>query len=154
MVLYCTSMTKPHFTLQLRVRYNEVDPMGVVHHSRYFNYFEMARVEGLRGLGIAYSELEKRGIYMVVAKVSCQYRAPAHYDELLTIDMNVDKFSPARINHVYKVWKNNHRTLVAEAETTLACVDAEGNLIAIPEEILELHRNPPAHRVSSVLCQP
>lgn len=140
--------------MQIRVRYGEVDAMGVVHHSRYFNYFEMARVEGLRSLGLAYSELEKRGIYMVIAKASCSYRAPAHYDEVLTIDINVTKFNQARIDHAYKVWKDNHKTLVAEAETTLACVDAEGNLIAVPEEILELHRNPPAHRVRSVVCQP
>lgn len=147
-------MKIPDFSLQLRVRYQEVDAMGVVHHSRYFSYFEMARVEGLRGLGLAYSDLEKKGIFMVIAKASCQYRAPAHYDEILTIDLWVPKFNRARIDHTYKVWKNNRKILVAEAETTLACVDKEGTLIAIPDEILNLHAHPPAHRPREVFCQP
>jgi len=147
-------MKIPDFSLQLRVRYQEVDPMGVVHHSRYFSYFEMARVEGLRSLGLAYSDLEKKGIYMVVAKVSCQFRAPAHYDEILTIDIWVPKYNRARIDHSYKVWKENRTILVAEAETTLACVNKKGNHIPVPEEILNLHSNPPKNRLLEITCQP
>lgn len=147
-------MKEPDFTLQLRVRYQEVDAMGVVHHSRYFTYFEMARVEGLRSIGLAYSDLEKKGILMVVAKASCQYRAPLHYDEVATIDIWVTKYNRARIDHKYQVWKNNHRILVAEAETSLACVNKEGELIPIPKEVLDLHANPPADRKREVICQP
>jgi len=147
-------MEKPHFTLQVRVRYQEVDPMGVVHHSRFFSYFEMARIEGLRGMGLPYSEIEKKDIYLVVAKASCQYRAAAHYDDLLTIDMWVTKYNRARIDHTYKVWKKDRTVLVAEAQTTLACVDKEGNLISVPDEILDLHQNPPTNRITTVLAQP
>lgn len=147
-------MKKPDFTLNIRVRYQEVDPMGVVHHSRYFSYFEIARVEGLRSIGLAYSDLEKKGIYMVVAKASIQFRAPAHYDEVLKIDMWVTKYNRARIDHAYKVWKDDRKTLVAEAETTLACVDRDGNLIQVPDEVLNLHKHPPEDRILEVLCQP
>lgn len=147
-------MKEPDFTLNLRVRYQEVDAMGVVHHSRYLSYFEMARIEGLRSIGLAYSDVEKKGIYMVVAKASCNYRAPAHYDEILKIDMWVRKYNRARIDHRYKVWKNDRKILVAEAETTLACVDKEGTLIAVPEEVLSLHANPPKDRLREVTCQP
>lgn len=147
-------MEKPHFTLNLRVRYQEVDAMGIVHHSRYFSYFEMARVEGLRSIGLAYSDLEKKGILMIIAKASCNYKAPAHYDDLLTIDVWVTQYNRVRIDNRYQVWKKNRSILVAEAETTLACVDKEGNLIPVPKEVLDLHDNPPKDRIKEVLCQP
>jgi len=147
-------MEKPHFTLKIRVRYQEVDRMGVVHHSRFFSYFELARIEGLRSLGLPYKKLEEKGIYMVVAKASCQYKDAAHYDDLLDIDIRVTKFNRVRIDHSYQVWKNNRKILVAEAETTLACVDKEGKLIEVPEEVLNLHRNPPSQRVLTAFCHP
>ncbi len=147
-------MKEPDFSLQIRVRYQEVDPMGVVHHSRFFSYFEMARVEGLRSIGLAYKDIEKEGIYMVVAKASCKFKAPAHYDEVLTIDMWVSQFNRARIDHEYVVWKNDRKTLVAKAQTTLACVDKEGELIAVPKKVLDLHEHPPEDRIRELICQP
>ena len=64
-------------TITIRVRYPEVDAMGYLHHSRYFQYFEMGRVELLRSLGHSYAEMERQGILFVVVKVECRYKAPA-----------------------------------------------------------------------------
>ena len=66
-------------TITLRVRYPEVDAMGYLHHSRFFQYFEIGRVELLRSMGHAYADLERQGIFFVVVKVECRYRAPARY---------------------------------------------------------------------------
>ena len=68
-------------SIPIRVRYPEVDAMGYLHHSRYLQYFEMGRIELLRSLGVSYADLEKQGVFFVVVKVECRYKAPARYDE-------------------------------------------------------------------------
>ncbi|MEO7394012.1 MAG: thioesterase family protein [Chitinophagaceae bacterium] len=70
---------------QIRVRYAETDQMGVVYHSNYFPYFESARAESIRQLGLTYADMEKMGVIMPVIDVHCRYLHPAKYDELLTV---------------------------------------------------------------------
>ena len=70
---------------QIRVRYAETDQMGVVYHSNFFLYFESARAESIRQLGLTYAGMEKMGIVMPVIDVHCRYLRPAVYDDLLTI---------------------------------------------------------------------
>lgn len=70
---------------QVRVRYAETDQMGVVYHSNYFPYFEAARAESIRRLGLTYADMEKMGVIMPVVDVHCRYLRPAKYDDLLTI---------------------------------------------------------------------
>src|SRR5689334_10733736 len=70
---------------QLRVRYAETDQMGVVYHSNYFLYFEVARAESIRELGFTYADMEKIGVIMPVIEVQCRYIRPALYDDLLTV---------------------------------------------------------------------
>ena len=70
---------------KIRVRYAETDQMGVVYHSNYFPYFEVARVESSRQLGMSYAEIEKMGVIMPVVDVHARYLRPALYDDLLTI---------------------------------------------------------------------
>lgn len=69
----------------VRVRYAETDQMGVVYHSNYFPWFETARAESIRSLGLTYADMEKTGIIMPVVDVHCRYLRPARYDELLTV---------------------------------------------------------------------
>lgn len=70
---------------QVRVRYAETDQMGVVYHSHYFQYFEVARAESIRSLGFTYADMEKMGVIMPVIEVQCRYLRPALYDDLLTV---------------------------------------------------------------------
>ena len=120
----------PHHTIVIRVRYPEVDAMGYLHHSRYLQYFEMGRVELLRSLGHAYAELERQGVYFVVVKVECRYKAPARYDEELALTTRVVRQTHVRIDHAYELKRGD--TLLAEATTTIACVDGDGALCQIP----------------------
>ena len=126
----------PEHTISIRVRYPEVDAMGYLHHSRFFQYFEMGRVELLRSRGFSYAELERQGIFFVVAKVECRYRAAARYDEELTMLTRVTRQAHVRIDHAYELRRGE--TLLAEASTTIACVDREGRLREIPEELRAL----------------
>ena len=117
--------------LEIRVRYQETDAQGRVHHANYFTYFEQARVEQLRAAGYSYRELEAKGIMLVVAEISCRYKRPANYDDLLRIVIRTVRAQAARIDHEYRVYRDE--TLLAEGRSTLACIDATGRVQRIPD---------------------
>lgn len=125
-------MTYTH-TITIRVRYPEVDAMGVLHHSRYLQYFEMGRVELLRANGISYSDLERQEIYFVVAKVEIRYKAPARFDEELTLMTRLTRQTHVRYDHVYELRRGE--MLLAEGSTTIACIGKDGQLRQIPDHL-------------------
>jgi acyl-CoA thioester hydrolase len=124
-------MPHPQHTITIRVRYPEVDAMGYLHHSRYLQYFEMGRVELLRSRGHSYADLEKAGIFFAVVKVEVRYRAPARYDEEVTLLTKVSRQTTVRIDHEYQLRRGE--TLLAEASTTIACINRAGELQPIPD---------------------
>src|SRR5690242_16155616 len=99
--------------------------MGVVHHSRFFQYFEMGRIEMLRANGISYAQLEMAGVLFVVVKVECRYKSPARYDDELTLITRTVKQTHVRIDHEYVLKRGE--TIIAQAATTIACIDRQGN---------------------------
>ncbi|HUS47885.1 MAG TPA: thioesterase family protein [Phycisphaerae bacterium] len=123
------------YDIEIRVRYEEVDRMGAVHHGRYWAYFEMGRTELLRQQGVAYRDLEEAGVFFVVAKCAAKYHAPAGYDDVLVLTTHVARTGRARIDHTYELRRKSDNLLIATGETTLACVDRNGRIIAIPEPL-------------------
>ncbi len=121
--------------LAIRVRYSEVDQMGVLHHSRFWVYFEMGRTELLRKSGVAYADLEKAGVFFVVAKCSARFIAAARYDDELVLKTAITRMGAARIDHAYELRRAADDLLLATAETTIACVDRQGQIIAIPDNL-------------------
>jgi acyl-CoA thioester hydrolase len=122
--------------IEIRVRYAEVDAMGYVHHAHWFVYFEMGRTELLRQNGVCYRDLEERGVYYVVARLECRFKAPARYDELLTLTTTTERLSPFRVDHSYRVRRGD--SLLAEAASTLACVGRDGRPTALPDEVYNM----------------
>lgn len=110
--------------------------MGYLHHARYLEYLEMGRTELLRNGGLAYRDMEAGGFFLVVAKLEVSYRAPARYDDLVDVRTSLRKITRARIEHEYEVTCQGRP--LCQASTTLACVDREGRLQPIPEEIYRI----------------
>jgi acyl-CoA thioester hydrolase len=117
--------------IQIRVRYAETDRMGLLHHANYLVYFEQGRTELLRSLGLTYKELEDQGHLLVLSKVEVRYRSPARYDDLLTLKTTVVRTTAVRIDHRYDLYRDG--ALLAEGTSTLACVDRDGRLQALPD---------------------
>lgn len=117
--------------IQIRVRYAETDRMGLLHHANYLIYFEQARTELLRQMGLTYKDLEDQGFLLVLTKVEVRYKSPARYDDVLSIRTTVERTTAVRIDHRYEVRCEGR--LVAEATSTLACVNREGRTQALPE---------------------
>jgi acyl-CoA thioester hydrolase len=86
-----------------RVRYRECDPMGVVYHAHYVDYFEAARTEALRAHGLPYRALEESGIVMPVVDLSVRYHRSAYYDELLEVHVWFPEPPAVRIRAEYAV---------------------------------------------------
>lgn len=134
-------MSHREHSIEIRVRYPETDPMGYLHHSRFLQYFEMGRIELLRSNGVSYADLERGGLFFVVVKASINFRSPARYDDVLTLVTTVTRQTHVRIDHAYALRRGE--VLVADATTTIACVDREGKLQAIPPALGgEAHPSP------------
>ena len=121
--------------IEIRVRYAEVDQMGVVHHSRYWVYFEMGRTELLRRAGIAYRDMEAAGALIVMTKCSARFHAPARYDDELILTTTLARMTTARLDHTYELKRASDGALLVTADTTLACIDRDGSLQPIPPAI-------------------
>jgi acyl-CoA thioester hydrolase len=117
--------------IQIRVRYQETDAMGVLHHANYFTYFEMGRTELLRANGVDYRQIEEGGLFMVIVRLGCTYKRPARYDDVLTLRTRTTRVSAAKIEHEYKLFRGDE--LLAEAHSTLACVDRDGRVQRVPD---------------------
>ena len=117
--------------IQLRVRYDDSDPMGLLHHAKYFTYFEIARTEMLRSLGGNYRKMEEDGLFAVVVKAECRYRKPARYDDVLAIRVRVGRITLAKIEHEYTVLRDGQQ--LAQALVTLALVDRDGQIQKVPD---------------------
>lgn len=123
--------------VQIRVRYSETDQMGYVYYGNFAAYYEVARTEAFRNLGISYKEMEKEGIIMPVLEMRTRYMRPARYDDLLTIKVQIkNKPQGTRIIFHYDVL-NEAQELLNVGETTLVFVDVKsGRPIALPQAIL------------------
>jgi acyl-CoA thioester hydrolase len=126
---------QPSGEIAVRVRYAETDRMGLLHHANYLVYFEQARTELLREMGLTYRDLEDQGFLLVLTKAEVRYRQPARYDDLLTVRATVVRTTPVRIEHSYAVERDGQ--LLAEGSTTLACIDREGKIQPLPDWFVE-----------------
>ena len=125
----------PDHEIEIKVRYYETDAQGFVHHANYLQYFELARVEQLLALGYDYAHLERDGILLVVNKIACKYHRPSKFGDTLRLAIRTVRARGARIDHEYRVYRGSE--LLAEAESTLACIDREGRVQRLPEFLIE-----------------
>jgi acyl-CoA thioester hydrolase len=128
-------MITKHST-EIRVRYNETDAMGFLHHSNYLCYFEVGRTELFRAQGGSYRRMEELKLYFVVARIDVRYRRPARYDDLLTLHTEIARVTPAKLEHAYRLCRGEE--LLAEANSVIACVNEAGEVQRIPEDLVGL----------------
>jgi acyl-CoA thioester hydrolase len=125
-------------TTTIRVWYCDTDQMGIVHHSNYIRYYEAARSDFMRSLGLSYADVEQRGIMMPILEVQSKYRRPAYYDEELTITTLLDELPTARINFRYEI-RNAKGDLLNTGTTQLGFMSAETRRpCRCPEWFMEL----------------
>ncbi len=117
----------------IRVRYGETDQMAYVYYGNYAMYYEVARVESLRKLGVTYKELEASGIMMPVLENHSKFLGPARYDELLRIVTTIREKPTVKIKFEYEIF-NEQNKLINQGETLLVFIDSKtGRPVRTPE---------------------
>ncbi|MBS1577258.1 MAG: acyl-CoA thioesterase [Bacteroidetes bacterium] len=123
---------------KVRVRYAETDQMGVVYHSNYFQYFEVARAEAIRDLGYTYADMEKEGIMMPIVEVQAKYLRPAFYDQLLTIKAILKELPVNYKIEFHQEVFNENAELLATGRVVLYFMDMKTKKRhSMPESLLE-----------------
>lgn len=122
-----------------RVRYAETDQMGIVYYANYLVWFELGRVELLRSLGLAYSQMEKdHKLILPVVEASCRYRAPARYDDEILIETRPALVRESVLKFAYRIFRAGHDgsepKLLAEGETVHVVCDENLNRMPLPEQ--------------------
>lgn len=112
-------------TTEISVRYAETDCMGIVHHSVYPVWYEVARTEYIKSIGMSYSDMEKSGVMLPVTSISCSYKRPAHYDEALEITARITRLSVARMDFHYTVRRRGEAEILAEGTSCHGFVSSE-----------------------------
>lgn len=123
---------------KITVRYAETDQMGIVHHSVYPIWYEAARTEAIKKIGITYSALEKNGIMTPLVELNSRYIVPAEYEDVLTIQVEIAKLTPARIVFNYQVFKEGIEKPINTGSTIHAWVGKELKPINLKKQFPEI----------------
>ena len=130
-------MLNIEYTYKTRVRYKDIDAMGIVYYSRYYEFFEAARSDMLREMGLPYGEFEKSGFMMPVVESHCKYFNGATFDDLLKINCRINQYPKARLKINYLV-ENDQAKKIAEGYTVHGFLDENGNVRRAPQSLLKL----------------
>ncbi len=121
-------------SVELRVRYQETDQMGVVYYANHLVWFEIARTEFFRTKGVEYRKLEEEDkIFIPVVEAYCRYRKPLRYDDLVTVTAQLTEVGMTRATFTYEVKRGGE--LAATGSTKHAFIDDKGVPIPIPDRI-------------------
>ena len=124
--------------VSIRVIYGDTDQMGVVYYANHFRYFERGRSELFRCYGGSYRQMEEEGLKLPVVEAQCRYRAPAHYDDLLKLQVWVEELKRASITFAYELRRDNEEALLATGKTTHICISKNGRATRLPDSIARL----------------
>ncbi len=130
-------MTLQH-QIEIRVRYNETDGQGRVHHAQYLNFLERGRIELLRSMGHNYRDLEASGLMLVVTEMNVRYLGASVFDDLLLLETKVVKSKGVRIEHSYRIVRQAENgesapVDIVHATSVIACIDREGKVRRLPD---------------------
>ena len=120
-----------------RVRFVETDMMGVVHHSNYFQWFEVGRVEYLRKAGVYLLDLIGDGILFPITEVQCKYKASARFDDYVLIETTMTGLSRAKMVFSYRVVREADGIVLAEGQTENVFTGEAGKIIRLPQQIFQ-----------------
>ena len=124
-----------YYDMQYRVPYADTDQMGVVYYANYLEYFERARTEMFRAIGLPYSEMEAKGVIMPVSEAHCKYLSSARYDELLTFRCWISEYSRVRVKIATEVRRDDE--VLACGYVVLACVGRDFRVTRLPQWMTE-----------------
>jgi acyl-CoA thioester hydrolase len=125
------------FKFRLRVRLAETDAKGVVYYGQYFVYFDVARLELFRKLSLKPEELISRSMKFAVAEASCSYHSSARFDDLLEMNVRVERIGRTSITFLHRVKSVKDGANIASGRVVDVLIDSRGKPIPLPAVVRE-----------------
>tara|TARA_B100001245_G_scaffold233695_1_gene217908 strand:+ start:969 stop:1373 length:405 start_codon:yes stop_codon:yes gene_type:complete len=125
------------FDHRVKIFYKDVDQMGIVYYSRYFEYFEEARTELLASIGLGVTDVEKKGIMLPVISSHCDYLKGARFEQNIIIRASISTEPRSKLQIDYSVFIENEKEPIATGYTDHAFVNDRGVAVRAPKMILE-----------------
>lgn len=123
----------------VNVRYAETDKMGIVHHSVYPIWYELARTDLSKLAGFSYAKMEEVGIMTPLVELNCKYYSPAYYDDDLIVTATVSKLSPVKVVFSYEVYKEGSDKPINTGYTVHALVNKDMKPINVKKLYPEIY---------------
>ena len=121
-----------------KVFYHETDQMGVVHHSNYIKWMEEARVDLMDKIGYSYKKMEELGIISPVVSVSCEYKSPAKFNDVVYIKLHVEKYTGVKLEFSYEIRNKADDTLLVTGYSK-HCFLKNNKVISLKNELPDFH---------------
>jgi acyl-CoA thioester hydrolase len=122
------------FSTEIRVRLPETDSLGVVYHGCFLTYFDVARMDYLRGLGLL-EKFRKGESLNLVVHASADFRSPARFDEVLVVHVRVRRIGETSVHFEFRVVLKTDGRLVAEGRSVHSFIDsATWQPMRVPDE--------------------
>jgi acyl-CoA thioester hydrolase len=123
--------------VRLRARFAETDAMRIVHHTEYFVWFEVARTELLRSVGLPYTEIQRRGFNTPLVEAYASYKAPAKYDDEVEVKIWAGRIGRSSLRLEYTVTKLPGGELLCVGHTVHVLIGGDGKPKKIPDYLRE-----------------
>ena len=122
----------------IKVYYKDIDQMGIVYYSRYFEYFEEARTEMLSSIGLDYSNVEENGAMLPVIEAHCEYKKGATFSQDLIVKTYIRELPKVKINFEYKICPAGSDEILLTGYTVHACTNLEGKPVKMPKYLRKI----------------
>ena len=125
----------------IKVYYKDIDQMGIVYYSRYFEFFEEARTEMLSSIGLDYSNVEENGAMLPVIEAHCEYKKGATFSQDIIVKTYIRELPKVKIKFEYKICPAGSDEILLTGSTVHACTNLKGKPIKMPKYIRKILKN-------------
>ena len=122
----------------IKVYYKDIDQMGIVYYSRYFEFFEEARTEMLSSIGLDYSNIEENGAMLPVIEAHCEYKKGATFSQDLIVETYIRELPKVKIKFEYKICPAGSDEILLTGYTVHACTNLKGKPVKMPKYIRKI----------------
>lgn len=122
------------------VRYAETDQMGIAHHSNYPIWYEVARTDLVKQMGMTYSEMEQQGLIMPLMELQSKYISAAYYEDHLIVEAELTKMSGVKLEVEYAVYRESDQTLINVGKTVHALVGRDLKPVNVKKAYPEIYQ--------------
>ena len=119
----------------IKIYYKDVDQMGIVYYSRYYEYFEEARTELLESIGLDVTNVEKSGITLPVISSHCEYNKGAKFEQNILVKASIESKPKSKLHIDYLVFIENEKDFIVSGYTEHAFVNNNGKAVRVPKII-------------------